>query len=43
MLKKHHDAKLQMRDNTQEFALRDVRARVNGFDAKLQDLHPENQ
>ena len=34
---------LQMRDNTHNSALGDLRAQVNGFDAQLQDLRAEDQ
>ena len=43
VLKAHHDTARQMRDNTHNDALRDLRTRVTGFDAQLQDLRAENQ
>ena len=43
VLKAHHDAALEMRNNTHDAALPDLRTRVTGFDAQLQDLCAENQ
>ena len=43
VLKVHQDATLQVRDNTHDSALRDLRARVHRFDTQLQDVHVENQ
>ena len=43
LLKADHDAALQMRDSTHDAALHDLRTRVNGFDAQLQDLRAENR